>query len=103
MHNYLTQATLLFALAAPAAGLTGCCAREGAAAEGFDAARYVNPFIGASTSTAAAGVYHGLGKTFPGATTPFGMVQARTPSRAATTAPDTVTNTPRSKASPSRR
>jgi len=35
----------------------------------------VNPFIGASTSTAAAGVYHGLGKTFPGATTPFGMVQ----------------------------
>lgn len=75
MHNYLTQATLLFALAAPAAGLTGCCAREGAVAEGFDAARYVNPFIGASTSTAAAGVYHGLGKTFPGATTPFGMVQ----------------------------
>lgn len=75
MHNYLTQATLLFALATPAAGLTGCCAREGAAAEGFDAARYVNPFIGASTSTAAAGVYHGLGKTFPGATTPFGMVQ----------------------------
>ena len=75
MHNYLTQATLLFALAAPAAGLTGCCAREGAAAEGFDAARYVNPFIVASTSTAAAGVYHGLGKTFPGATTPFGMVQ----------------------------
>ena len=75
MHNSLTHATLLFALAAPAAGLTGCCAREGAAAEGFDAARYVNPFIGASTSTAAAGVYHGLGKTFPGATTPFGMVQ----------------------------
>lgn len=35
----------------------------------------VNPFIGASTSTDAAGVYHGLGKTFPGATTPFGMVQ----------------------------
>ena len=38
-------------------------------------ADWVNPFIGASTSTAAAGVYHGLGKTFPGATTPFGMVQ----------------------------
>ena len=35
---------------------------------------YVNPFIGACTSTDAAGVYHGLGKTFPGATTPFGMV-----------------------------
>ncbi|RFZ94903.1 glycoside hydrolase family 92 protein [Mucilaginibacter conchicola] len=38
-------------------------------------AGYVNPFIGASTSTAAAGVYHGLGKTFPGADVPFGMVQ----------------------------
>lgn len=38
-------------------------------------ASYVNPFIGASTSTADAGVYHGLGKTFPGAATPYGMVQ----------------------------
>ncbi|MDR2953903.1 MAG: GH92 family glycosyl hydrolase [Prevotella sp.] len=38
-------------------------------------ADYVNPFIGASTSVGAAGVYHGLGKTFPGATTPYGMVQ----------------------------
>ncbi|MBE8715337.1 GH92 family glycosyl hydrolase [Sphingobacterium hungaricum] len=37
--------------------------------------RYVNPFIGASTSVGAAEVYHGLGKTFPGAATPFGMVQ----------------------------
>ena len=27
---------------------------------------YVNPFIGASTNTEAAGAYHGLGKTFPG-------------------------------------
>ena len=36
---------------------------------------YVNPFIGASTSTAKAGVSHGLGKTFPGAATPFGLVQ----------------------------
>ena len=36
---------------------------------------YVNPFIGASTNTDVAGVAHGLGKTFPGATTPFGMVQ----------------------------
>ncbi|MDB5024877.1 MAG: alpha,2-mannosidase [Mucilaginibacter sp.] len=36
---------------------------------------YVNPMIGASSSTAAAGIYHGLGKTFPGATTPYGMVQ----------------------------
>ncbi|MDR1611048.1 MAG: GH92 family glycosyl hydrolase [Candidatus Symbiothrix sp.] len=37
--------------------------------------RYVNPFVGASTSVGAAGVYHGLGKTFPGAVTPYGMVQ----------------------------
>jgi predicted alpha-1,2-mannosidase len=36
---------------------------------------YVDPFIGASTSIADAGVYHGLGKTIPGATSPFGMVQ----------------------------
>ncbi|MCM1502668.1 MAG: GH92 family glycosyl hydrolase [Bacteroidales bacterium] len=42
---------------------------------GKDYASYVNPFIGACTSADAAGVYHGLGKTFPGATTPFGMVQ----------------------------
>ncbi len=35
----------------------------------------VNPFIGASTNVDAAGAYHGLGKTYPGATTPFGMVQ----------------------------
>ncbi len=38
-------------------------------------AEWVNPFIGASTSTEKAGVLHGLGKTFPGATTPFGMTQ----------------------------
>ncbi len=36
---------------------------------------FINPFIGASTSTGDAGVYHGLGKTFPGAATPFGLVQ----------------------------
>ena len=41
----------------------------------FTPTDYVNPFIGASTSVGAAGVYHGLGKTFPGATTPYGMVQ----------------------------
>ncbi len=38
-------------------------------------ADYVNPFIGASTNTTAAHALHGLGKTFPGAATPFGMVQ----------------------------
>ena len=36
---------------------------------------YVNPFIGASTNAEKAGISHGLGKTFPGAATPFGMVQ----------------------------
>ncbi|HEV2479109.1 MAG TPA: GH92 family glycosyl hydrolase [Puia sp.] len=36
---------------------------------------YVNPFIGASTNAEEAGASHGLGKTFPGAATPFGMVQ----------------------------
>ncbi len=50
--------------------LTACCAVEKP-----QPASWVNPFVGASTSTDAAGVYHGLGKTFPGATTPFGMVQ----------------------------
>ena len=36
---------------------------------------YVNPFIGASTNIEAAGACHGLGKTIPGATSPFGLVQ----------------------------
>ncbi|MDR3252710.1 MAG: GH92 family glycosyl hydrolase [Tannerella sp.] len=36
---------------------------------------YVNPFIGASTSSVLARASHGLGKTFPGAATPFGMTQ----------------------------
>ncbi|MGI6242236.1 MAG: GH92 family glycosyl hydrolase [Prevotella sp.] len=40
-----------------------------------DLAHWVNPFIGASTNTEAAEAYHGLGKTFPGADTPYGMVQ----------------------------
>ncbi|MGV8137889.1 MAG: GH92 family glycosyl hydrolase [Mangrovibacterium sp.] len=35
----------------------------------------VNPFIGASTNMEKAGASHGLGKTFPGAATPFGLVQ----------------------------
>ena len=48
--------------------IAGCGQRTGLSG-------YVNPFIGASTSVDAAGVYHGLGKTFPGAATPFGMTQ----------------------------
>lgn len=50
------------------AGMQTLCAQQ-------NLASFVNPFVGASTSTADAGVYHGLGKTFPGATTPYGMVQ----------------------------
>lgn len=36
---------------------------------------YVNPFIGASTCAGKAGIYHGLGKTFPAASTPYGIMQ----------------------------
>lgn len=54
--------------------LTACSPRVSPSAE-LRPADYVNPFIGASTSVGDAGVYHGLGKTFPGATTPYGMVQ----------------------------
>lgn len=43
--------------------------------EEFMPVDYVNPFIGASTNVGAAGTYHGLGKTFPGAATPYGLVQ----------------------------
>ena len=45
---------------------------KGAAKQPAD---YVNPFIGASTSVIKARDASGLGKTFPGAATPFGMVQ----------------------------
>ena len=49
-----------------------CCIHRAAAQS---PAGLVNPFVGASTSVGAAGTYHGLGKTFPGATTPYGMAQ----------------------------
>jgi predicted alpha-1,2-mannosidase len=45
------------------------------------ALRFINPLIGASTSTLL-----GAGKTFPGPTTPFGMVQL---------SPDTITGGPK--------
>lgn len=38
-------------------------------------ADYVNPVIGATTVDEAGGSSHGLGKTFPGVCTPFGLVQ----------------------------
>jgi predicted alpha-1,2-mannosidase len=56
-----------------ALAFSACTGRTTGDADG--PAAYVNPFIGASTSIGAAGVHHGLGKTFPGATTPYGMVQ----------------------------
>lgn len=40
-----------------------------------DSVDYINPLIGASTSATAGKSAHGLGKTFPGSATPFGMVQ----------------------------
>lgn len=40
-----------------------------------DYTQYVNPFIGASTNIGLTESNHGPGKTFPGATTPFGLVQ----------------------------
>ena len=51
------------------------CSPSNKQSDAFRPSNYVNPFIGASTSVGDAGTYHGLGKTFPGATTPFGMVQ----------------------------
>ena len=70
--------------------MTGCSSTN-TVSEDLVPTDYVNPFIGASTSVGAAGVYHGLGKTFPGATTPYGMV------REVITVPDTVMNIRQSK------
>jgi predicted alpha-1,2-mannosidase len=50
------------------------------------ASRFINPIIGASTSDLL-----GAGKTFPGATTPFGMVQL---------SPDTITGGPKGPGNP---
>lgn len=63
----------ILAAAALSSALLGGCLKEDT--ENRRLSDYVNPFIGASTNTDAAGAYHGLGKTFPGAETPFGMVQ----------------------------
>ena len=38
---------------------------------------YVNPFIGATTNTQMARAEHGLGKTFPGVATPWGMTSGQ--------------------------
>lgn len=55
--------------------LISCIATKESQTDSVRPSFYVNPFIGATTNTEAAGSYHGLGKTFPGATAPFGMVQ----------------------------
>src|ERR1700730_9269464 len=65
--NHYYKGVLAFLL------LTGFINKDGSAQS--QPADYVNPFIGASTSAGKAGVFHGLGKTFPGAATPFGLVQ----------------------------
>ena len=77
--------------------MTGCSSTN-TVSEDLVPTDYVNPFIGASTSVGAAGVYHGLGKTFPGATTPYGMVQVSPNTiREVITVPDTVMNIRQSK------
>lgn len=70
MKNYYFDSLLFLTLA-----FSGMACTSHKGAESADVAQYVNPFIGASTNTEDAGTYHGLGKTFPGATTPYGMVQ----------------------------
>ncbi len=69
MKNYSLGVLLLLAIACSPT------AQEKSTASKKTPAQYVNPFIGASTSVGDAGIYHGLGKTFPGAATPFGLVQ----------------------------
>ena len=69
MKSSVIRVAALFAAGVSAAAFAACGGAEP------DVAQYVNPFIGASTNIDAAGAYHGLGKTFPGAATPFGMVQ----------------------------
>src|SRR5580658_894846 len=56
-------------------GMIGLATQTQGVAQTMEPADYVNPFIGASTNIDKAGASHGLGKTFPGAETPFGLVQ----------------------------
>lgn len=70
----MRKATNLYILLLFVISLIACSASD-KKKSAINPVEYVNPFIGASTSIGDAGVYHGLGKTFPGATTPFGMVQ----------------------------
>lgn len=77
MNSIRTQIIRLTGVLSIALAATAVSCRSGAESEAmtYAPADYVNPFIGASTNIDDAGAYHGLGKTFPGATTPYGMVQ----------------------------
>ena len=76
----LSSASLLLA---PASGHTAPLSDHTQAQNTFqttvgsksDIVDYINPMIGASTSTEVGRSGHGLGKTFPGPATPFGLVQ----------------------------
>ena len=71
----MKKKTALFLFLCAGSLWTACTTPETVAEPVNRPTDYVNPFIGASTNVDAAGAYHGLGKTFPGATTPWGMVQ----------------------------
>lgn len=69
-NSYKMKRNILFGLIGALLLMLSCKNQQD-----IDLSQYVNPFIGATTNVDDAGVYHGLGKTYPGATTPFGMVQ----------------------------
>lgn len=73
-NNLLRTLYALAAISAVSLSSTAC--------HKADVTDYINPMIGASTSRSAGKSSHGLGKTFPGPTTPFGLVQL---------SPDTMT------------
>ena len=63
MNKYFISLTIMLC-----ASVSTACAQQRPSS-------YVNPFVGATTNTTLAKAYHGLGKTYPGAVAPFGMVQ----------------------------
>src|SRR5918998_6709366 len=76
LQRALSSSLILLLALAPAAGAQTRGQRQTPAARPFDAARYVNPFVGTANSPVPD--YLGgnaSGNTFPGATVPFGMVQ----------------------------
>lgn len=66
----------LFLFVLPLSGfLLSCTVNSSFSEKDMGVVRYINPIIGASTSQEAGKSGHGLGKTFPGSATPFGLVQ----------------------------